>query len=144
MRWEPNDVIRLVALLGALALLGLGAYMMWQGIAAEGAIDIKSSLLSGSVKTGSAGLFIAFLAFCIVVFVLLSSAKRIAPLATAGGNDAKSRNIGRLLIALFIATVASGALAALGQGEGFGLLAMFLGFLLIPTGAVYFTFLEAE
>jgi hypothetical protein len=55
------DVIRLVALLGAILLFALGAFMMWQGISAEGAIDIRSSVLSGSIKTGSTGLFIAFL-----------------------------------------------------------------------------------
>lgn len=74
MKWEPSDVLRLVALIGALVMFGIGAFMMWQGISAEGAIDIKSSVLSGSIKTGSAGLFIAFLSFAVIVFVLVKGA----------------------------------------------------------------------
>jgi hypothetical protein len=79
MKWEPINIIRLVALIGAMLLFAIGVVMIWQGISAEGAIDIKSSFLSGSVKTGSAGLFIAFLSFAIIAFVLLSLGKQQEP-----------------------------------------------------------------
>ena len=60
--WQPADVIRLAALIGAF-LLAVGSLMMWFGISADGAIDIKSTVVSGSIKTASAGLFILFLPF---------------------------------------------------------------------------------
>ena len=145
MKWEPADIIRLVALIGALLLFALGAFMMWQGIAAEGAIDIKSSVLTGSIKTASAGLFIAFLSFAIIVFVLSSLGKRSLSVSPSPAtNQTKSKRIAKLLLVLFIGLVVSGGLAAFGYGTGFGALALFIGFMLFLVGIAYLTFLENE
>jgi hypothetical protein len=145
MKWEPSDIIRFTALIGAFLLSILGALMMWRGIAAEGAIDIKSSVLTGSIKTGSAGLFITFLAFVIIVFVLSSlvqsTLKSSQPLATG---HAKSKRIAKLLIVLFVGLIVSAGLAAFGYARGFAILAGFFGFLLIPVGIAYLAFLENE
>src|SRR5258706_2748641 len=70
--WKPNDWIRLVALIGAFGLFALGAWMLYHGIAAEGVVDLKSSILSGTLKSSSAGLYICFLALFVIVFVLVS------------------------------------------------------------------------
>jgi len=142
MKWEPADVMRLVALIGALVMFGLGALMMWQGISAEGAIDVKSSVLSGSIKTGSAGLFMVFLSFLVIVFVLSSIGKKSTVLHDQF--QSKSSRLGKGLVALLVACVASGALAALGFGHGFGLLAVFLGFAFFMGGVAYLTFLEID
>jgi hypothetical protein len=69
-RWKPNDVIRLGALVGGFVLFLLGALMLYQGISAEGLVDLKSTLLSGSIKTASAGLYICFFAVFIIAVVL--------------------------------------------------------------------------
>ena len=145
MKWEPADVIRLAALVGAFLLCLLGAYMMAQGIAAEGAIDIKSSVLSGSVKTGSAGLFILFFAFGIIVFVLssLSSKAAHANLSQAKARS-KTHQLAWVFWGVLVCLVVVGTLGALGNGQGFGALAFFLGFLLIGVGAAYVAFLDAE
>jgi len=42
-------------------------------IKAEGDIDIKTSLLTGHIKSGSAGLFICFLAIIFILISLLSN-----------------------------------------------------------------------
>jgi len=144
MRWEPADVIKLVALVGALLLLLLGAFMMWQGISTEGSIDIKSSLLSGSIETGSAGLFVAFLGFCIAVFALLAPSRRGRSTSVSAKSRPKSVAIGRALAVLVLLVVLLGALAAAGYGSGYGIIAAFLGFLIIPVGVAYITFLEEE
>jgi quinol-cytochrome oxidoreductase complex cytochrome b subunit len=68
--WKPNDCIRLVALIGAFVLFGIGAWMLYQGISAEGVVDLKSSFLSGTISSSSAGLFMCFFALFIIVFVL--------------------------------------------------------------------------
>lgn len=147
MKWEPKDIIRLVALFGALLVFALGALMMWMGISAEGAINIKSTILSGSIKTGSAGLFIAFLAFVIMALVLLSL--RMQPSGEPHqfkpiSNKSKSQRILPVLWCILIALVISGGLGALGYGDGFGALAFFLGMLLVLVGAAYLTFLDNE
>ena len=69
--WSPTDWLRLVALIGAFVLFGLGSWMLFKGIVAEGTVDLKSSLLSGSLKASSAGLFICFFAIFIMSFVLV-------------------------------------------------------------------------
>ena len=71
--WTPNDWLRLIGLLGGMCLFGLGAWMLYQGISADGALDINSSLVSGKLKTSSAGLFVCFFSFVIIVFSLVSS-----------------------------------------------------------------------
>jgi hypothetical protein len=145
MKWEPADIIRLIALIGAFLLFALGAYMMWQGIAAEGAINIKSFVLTGSIKTASAGLFIAFLSFAIIVFVLLSLVKRSLTTAQPSTpSHAKSTRLAKILIGLLIGLVVSGGLASLGYGNGFGALAMFLGFMMFIVIMAYISFLENE
>lgn len=70
MKFEPADIIRFAALVGGFLLCALGALLMWLGVGAEGAVDIKSAVLSGSIKTGSAGLFTLFFGFGIIIFVL--------------------------------------------------------------------------
>jgi hypothetical protein len=142
MKWEPSDVLRLVALIGALVMFGLGAFMMWQGISAEGAIDIKSSVLTGSIKTGSAGLFIAFLSFAVIVFVLTSIGKR--PTQSPSQDLSKSKRLGKGLAALLVACIVSGGLSAAGFGSGFAMLSVFLGFAFFLGGIAYLTFLENE
>jgi hypothetical protein len=141
-KWTPADVIRLVALIGALVFFGLGAFMMWRGISAEGAIDIKSEVLSGSIKTGSAGLFLAFLSFSMIVFVLASTIKKPQP--SLDSRYPKSRNLRMVFWGLLVALLASTGLAAIGYGDGFSFLASFLGFMVLIFGIAYLTFLDAE
>lgn len=143
--WQPSDILKLIALLGAFTLSGLGAYMMWLGIGAEGTVDIKSSVMSGSIKTGSAGLFLIFFGSAIVIFVLAglsasASAKAAAPVI----RRTTAHNIGIAFFVILAALLISAALGATGHGAGFGALAMFLGFLLIITGGAYAEFASRE
>jgi hypothetical protein len=144
MKWEPSDILRLVALVGALVLFALGAFMMWQGIAAEGAIDIKSSVVSGSLKTGSAGLFIVFLSFVLVVFVLTSLSKSHATKPSTPARPSKTAGLAKGFFVLLTAFVIAAALAALGYGVGFGLLAAALGFFTLMCGIALLTVMEDE
>jgi hypothetical protein len=70
IHWKPNDWIRLAGLTGAFAVFGIGAWMLFQGISAEGVVDLKSSVLSGTIKASSAGLYMCFFALFIIVIVL--------------------------------------------------------------------------
>lgn len=143
MKWEPSDIIRLSAIIGSLIFFALGAIMMWQGIAAEGAIDIKSSVLTGSIKTGSAGLFISFLAFAIVVYVLSSLSQNSSNVDHPSG-DLKSKKIAKFIKVLFICLILSVAASSFGYGAGFGGLAIFFGFILFMSCILYMTVLESE
>jgi len=73
MKIEFNDMLRLIALIAAIVFFAIGIWMIVNGISAEGFIDIKSALVSGSLKTGSAGLFIVLIAFILAVFALVPS-----------------------------------------------------------------------
>jgi hypothetical protein len=58
--WKPNDWIRLTALIGGFVLFVLGAVMLYQGVVAQGDIDLRSTFLSGTIKAASAGLYVCF------------------------------------------------------------------------------------
>lgn len=47
--------------------------MLYRGVSASGSLDLSSSLISGKLETGSAGLFVCFFAFIIILFSLVSS-----------------------------------------------------------------------
>ena len=141
MKWQPADIIRLVALIGGFLLAGVGALMMWLGISAEGAIDIKGTVLSGSIRTGSAGLFIVFFAFGIIVYVLASLAAAHSQVSTIQ-RQSRTNHIGRAFWAVLAGLVFSGSMGAMGYGAGFGGLAIFLGFMLFFVGVAYVVNLE--
>jgi hypothetical protein len=71
-KWNPNDFIRLAALMGGFLLFCLGAWLLFSGISAEGVVDLKSAVLSGTLKSSSAGLYICFFAAFIILAVLLT------------------------------------------------------------------------
>jgi hypothetical protein len=145
MKWEPADIIRLIALVGGFLLCGLGAYMMWLGVGAEGVVDIRSSVLSGTVKTASAGLFIIFFGFAIIVFVLATlGAKSSMTGASAAQRQSRTRTLAWAFWAILASFLVTASLGALGHGAGFGPAAFFLGFMLIAVGAAYVALLESE
>jgi hypothetical protein len=124
-----------VALLGAFILFAAGTWMMVVGVSAEGAIDIRSSIVSGSLKTGSAGLFIAFLSFIVIAFVLAPPMRRHP---NTGASQVPRHSKFRLMVpvfwALFCGTAGSGVAAATMGGDArtaLGVLAGGLGFLLL-------------
>ena len=145
MKFEPADIIRFAALTGGFLPCALGALLMWLGVGAEGAVDIKSAVLSGSVKTGSAGLFTLFFGFGIIIFVLGS-------LNTKGANaqlsmtqrKSRTKHIAQAFWGVLVAFLVTASLGASGYGSGFGGAALFLGFLLTFTGAAYVVQLEYE
>src|SRR2546430_9538709 len=92
--WKPNDWLRLISLIGAFGLFGVGSWMLFQRISAEGFVDLKSTLLSGTLKTSSAGLYICFFALFILIFVLVTLVSR--PKGGAG-RDAYCPSCGRFL-----------------------------------------------
>lgn len=144
MKWEPADIIRFTALIGGFLLCGLGALLMWLGVGAEGAVDIRSSLLSGTIKTGSAGLFTLFFGFGIIVFVLLSlTVKSANTHLTQVQRKSRTKHIAQAFVATFIAFVAFAALAGT-YGASFAPVAAFLGILLFGIGATYVVQLDYE
>lgn len=145
MKWEPADIIRLAALLGGFLLCGLGAYLMWLGVGADGVVDIKSSVLSGTIKTGSAGLFTLFFGFGIIIFVLatLSAKSQNAGLSFAE-RKSKTKQISYAFWAVLACFVATASFNALGYGAGFGAAAFFLGGLLVFIGIAFVVQLENE
>src|SRR5436190_22153145 len=123
--WKPNDWLKLIALLGAFGLFGVGSWMLFSGISAEGFVDLKSTLLSGTLKASSAGLYICFFGLFIIIFVL----------GTLIASAAQGRGRARRLAWLFWALLS--ALAACGLGvaflpSGFRLFVFFpVGFLMV-------------
>ena len=69
-KWEIGHTFRLILLVAAIVFFAIGLWMIYSGIKAEGTIDIKSVVVSGTVKSGSAGIFVVVLSFMLMVLSL--------------------------------------------------------------------------
>jgi|GEM_PF-4988760 len=67
-RWSPKEVRKTFLLLVSTLLFGAGIFLLYSQTKAEGSINIKSSILTGNIKSGSAGLFICFFAAFLMIF----------------------------------------------------------------------------
>lgn len=103
---SPTHWIVLASLLGSFVMFGIGAWMLYAGIAAEGAVDIKTTLASGTIRTGSAGLFIIFFAFLIIIASLALLASRASKSTSTGTVPGSRVRSSRLLPALYAVLVA--------------------------------------
>ena len=79
MKLTFDQLMRLLLLLSGIMFFGVGVWMIQAGIKAEGSIDIRSEVLSGSLKTGSAGLFITFFAFFMILASVLFKVADLFP-----------------------------------------------------------------
>lgn len=141
--WKPADIIRVVVVVLGFMMFAVGIVMMWQEISVEGAIDIRSSFMSGSIQTGSAGILVCFLAFCLISFCILSpNSNEKAKKAVNASNTKSSTRLGWGLLICLVLCAVCGAAGALGHGEGFGLLAAFFGFSVLVGSMPYFSMLE--
>ena len=71
--WTPKEIRKLITLISGLVFFCLGIYLMCNQIKADGSIDIKTTLLTGHIKSGSAGLFICFFAVVMLLISLLNN-----------------------------------------------------------------------
>jgi len=141
--WSPNDLICLVALIGGFSLFGLGAWMLFQGIAAEGTVDLKSTVLSGTLKTTSAGLYICFFALFIIIFVLVL---QLSPSKSSDAKATPTRSRSSRLMPVFWGLLVALAGSALGvsfapEGSRTGF-SMAVGVLVPTFAAVVFALLR--
>jgi hypothetical protein len=102
-RWQPNDWLRLIALVGAFGLFATGVWLLVSGIAADGTLDLKSSIISGTLKTASAGLYVCFFALVVITFVLATLASSKPTSVQPSAPKTRSRR----LYPLFWASLAS-------------------------------------
>ena len=79
--------------------------MVVQGIEAEGTIDIKSSILSGSLESGSAGLFVLLLAFFLVVLAMAPNLSKLID-KDDSHSPAKSKTLFRRVLKICLLEVA--------------------------------------
>lgn len=111
---------------------------MWLGVGAEGAVDIKTSLLSGRIETGSAGLFTLFFGFCTIIFVVTNTtANENLQNRPFQNRKSKSHQIILAFWGVLVGFLACTILGAIGYGPGFGLGAAFLALMLVFTGSAY-------
>ena len=142
--WKPNDWLRLVALIGGNVLFAIGAYMLYLGIVAEGTVDIKSTILSGTLKTASAGLFICFFSFLLIVFVLISLLNSPAASSQVPSGRPRARRLMPIFWGCLFGILASGFAYALLPGGASAIFSAIAGFLLTTLAAIVFAIIRAN
>ena len=102
-------------------------------------------MLSGTVKTASAGLFTIFFGFGIIVFVLATlNAKAASAHLTQAQRKSRTKHITFAFWGLLASFLLTATLGALGHGAGFGGAAFFLGAMLALTGIAYVVQLDYD
>ncbi len=76
--WTPHEIRKLIAQIAGLLFGGSGVWLLIDGVQASGTLDITSELLSGKIESGSAGLFLLFLGFLLILFPSFFGSKSIA------------------------------------------------------------------
>lgn len=69
--WETRDWLLVITLVGGFLIFFAGIGLMLAGTNAEGVIDLKSSVISGTIRTGSAGLFVCAFGVSLIIATLL-------------------------------------------------------------------------
>jgi hypothetical protein len=128
-------------LIGGFSLFALGGWMLFEGVKAEGSVDLKSTVLSGTIKASSAGLYLCFFALFIIIFVLVSllGTKQEDSAARPRGRSAKLIPIFWGLLAAL--GICAGAIAVLPEGTRSGF-AMAVGFLIPTIASVVFALMR--
>jgi hypothetical protein len=143
MKLTFDQIMRLLLLLSGVVFFGVGVWMIQAGIKAEGSIDIRSEVLSGSLKTGSAGLFVTFFAFfMILASVLFSKSPVLSRPKPETSAVSPIRILLRILFTLYALTVAAYLLArSADKGEQLVFGFAFVGFTVASFCFSIFTFL---
>jgi|WetSurMetagenome_2_1015567.scaffolds.fasta_scaffold677284_2 hypothetical protein len=142
MKLTFDQVMRLLLLLSGVVFFAVGVWMIQAGIKAEGSIDIRTEVLSGSLKTGSAGLFITFFSF----FMILASVLFSRPTIFSRPKPKEStvspiRVLLWILFSLYALTIAAYFLMrSTTEGEQIFFGFVFAGFLVTSIAFSFFTF----
>jgi ABC-type Fe3+ transport system permease subunit len=67
----PSDIRKLIALFAGIIFMFIGIVMVFNQIQATGSIDLSTTIISGKIQSGSAGLFICFLSIILILFSIL-------------------------------------------------------------------------
>jgi len=72
MKLSFDQVMRLLVCVVGIVFFGIGIWMIKSGISAQGVIDIQMrQIMTGHLETGSAGLFITFFSFWMIMLSFL-------------------------------------------------------------------------
>lgn len=66
--WNPSEIRKLIAQIAGFGFGAAGVWLLISGVRATGSLNITSSALSGKIESGSAGLFLIFLGFFLILF----------------------------------------------------------------------------
>jgi hypothetical protein len=77
--WTPKEVRKLIILIAGILFVFFGIYLMVNQVVTTGSIDISSSLITGKIQSGSAGLFIAFIGLIMSLSSLISKESSVFP-----------------------------------------------------------------
>lgn len=127
-----EERVRFTTLLAGIAFFAVGVFMVIMGVSAEGVIDLKSTFASGSLKTGSAGLFVLFFSFFLIMTALLFRRKEEVKTPNRGGSIKTALGVFLLLVGLATAC----GFATVQFEKSFGSFVFFMGAFAAGFGAL--------
>jgi hypothetical protein len=135
--WKPNDWIRLAALVGGFLMFLVGAWMLYLGIKAEGAVDLKSAMFSGTVRATSAGLYICFFSLFIIGGVLTTL---VIPQRSEASAKTRHERLIQVFWALLVGLVVCGSVTAI---TGSSALSLGIGVIAVALSSVVYSIINS-
>ena len=115
--WTPNDVRKLISQTSGIALAIYGITLIVNDVRASGKINFTTSLISGQVESGSAGILLLFFSIILIIVPTISFRKLRSESEALTVSEKKSRlNFkARFIIGILLGIILSFALNYFGK-----------------------------
>ena len=114
--WTPNDVRKLISQTSGIALAIYGITLIVNDVKASGKINFTTSLISGEVESGSAGILLLFFSIILIIVPTISFRKLKAESQEALIENKSILNFkARFIIGILIGIILSFALNYFGK-----------------------------
>jgi hypothetical protein len=100
-----RDRVIVITLVGGFLMFATGAALMIAGPNAQGIIDLQTSIVSGKIQTGSAGLFVCVMALGLIFFTLFLALRETGERLPQSERDHRRRLMLTLLTVCVVGVV---------------------------------------
>lgn len=72
-KWSPLEIRKTISLGAGILTILMGIFLLFIGTSANGNIDIKTSFLTGTIHSESAGIFVCLFGFMLIIYSIVPS-----------------------------------------------------------------------
>jgi hypothetical protein len=104
-RWTPIEVRKLISLVSGIILIILGIILLTYQTKADGIVDFKFGVITGNIKSTSAGLFISLFGLILIAISFVASNNSNTPPSYSFDITKGLKHIGLMLTFILLLTL---------------------------------------